>query len=115
MWKKVNEILFKKIGLCIFSTVLFTAISAGLYTWSTEFLSYIGKSHITHVPSLLLVIPFHALLQPAVLPRSLTLARSASNILDVLKSQGMIASNCNVQSLGEDEFYLRYTGGGVIV
>ena len=35
--------------------MLFTANSAGLYTWSIEFLSYIGKSHITHVPSLLLV------------------------------------------------------------
>ena len=47
-------ITFKKIELCIFSTVLFTANSARLYTWSIEFLLYIGKSHITHVPSLLL-------------------------------------------------------------
>ena len=56
---------FKKIELCIFSTVLFTAISAGLYTWSIEFLSYIGKSHNIH--ALAFYWPFHALLQPAVL------------------------------------------------
>ena len=31
-------ITFKKIELCIFSTVLFTAISAGIYTWSINIL-----------------------------------------------------------------------------
>ena len=43
---------FKKIETGIFSTVLFTANSAGLYTWLIEFLSYIGKSHIAHDPFL---------------------------------------------------------------
>ena len=68
---------FKKIELCIFSTVLFTAISAGLYTWSIEFLSYIGKSHITHVPSLLLVYTIPCLVTACCL--TMILARSLSS------------------------------------
>ena len=70
-------ITFKKIELCIFFTVLFTAISASLYTWSIEFLTYIAKSHITHVPSLLLVYTIPCLVTAHCL--TMIMARSLSS------------------------------------
>ena len=83
MEKFLYLITLRSNELCIFSIMLLTVNSAGLYTWFIKFLSILGKSRIIHTSPFLLVI-LYALLQAwplVVLP-----ARSASNNYYILPS-----------------------------